>query len=80
MATETVEGKGRLRSANGISQCEVSFCFDITTRVIDRPGFPRVEAQKRSTGTVKSVMGEVIPHGYYHLHAAAGITLRFGGK
>jgi hypothetical protein len=68
MLTETVEGKGTLRGADGITQYEVSYRFDITTRVIDRPGFPRVEAEKRSTGTVKSLTGEVIPLGYYDLH------------
>jgi len=74
---ETIEGKGRLETITPPEKVwMVSYHFEITTRIVEKPGFPRVASKRDSKGTVRSLDGKPIPEGTYQLHAADGEILR----
>jgi hypothetical protein len=74
---ETIEGEGRLETITPPEKVwMVSYRFDIATKIVEKPGFPRVVSKRDSTGTVRSLDGKPIPEGTYQLHAADGEILR----
>ena len=74
---EELEGTGTLRRIElPPAEWRVRYRFDIETKVVERPGFPRVEAHSSSRGTVIAMSGEDIPVGIYQLTAENGETLR----
>jgi hypothetical protein len=74
---ETIEGQGRLETITPPEKVWiVSYHFDITTKIVEKPGFSKVAGKRDSTGTVRSLNGKPIPEGVYQLHAADGEILR----
>jgi hypothetical protein len=74
---ETIEGEGRLETITPPEKVwMVSYHFDITTKIVERTGFPRVASKRDSTGCVNSLDDKPIPEGTYQLHAADGEILR----
>jgi hypothetical protein len=74
---ERIEGQGELESwERPVERFPVRFAFEITTDILERPGFPRVAAQKHGIGTVKLLAGKSVGDGYYRLHAADGEILK----
>lgn len=39
----------------------VSYHFDIATKIVEKPGFPRVASKRDNTGTVRLLDGKPIP-------------------
>jgi hypothetical protein len=69
MLRERIEGKGRLETiAPPEKVWQVNYRFDITTNIVEKPGFSRVASRRDSTGTVSSLDGKAIPEGEYQLH------------
>jgi len=74
---DTLKGKGRLVSGDKPpTEYQVEYEFHILTRIVERPGLPRVASQRSSTGVVRSTDGKAIPEGYYRLYAEDGEVLR----
>ena len=74
---ETIEGEGRLETITPPEKVwMVSYRFDIETKIVEKPGFPRVASKRDTSGTVCSLDGKPIPEGTYQLHAADGEILR----
>ena len=73
---ETIEGQGELENlADPEKRWTVHYRFDITTKIVERPGLPREAAHKQSTGRIRSAAGENFAPGYYRLYAAGGEVL-----
>ena len=69
MIRDNLKGEGRLISRSDQSkEYQVSYNFDITTDITEKPGFPRVAAKSNSKGTVRALDGRYIPEGEYDLH------------
>jgi hypothetical protein len=74
---ETIQGQGQLESWDRPEKkIPVSYRFDITTNILERPGFPRVATHRDSRGTVRSLSGESLSQGEYRLFASNGEVLK----
>jgi hypothetical protein len=74
---ETLRGTGKLSSlGTPPKEWTVRYNFSIVTRVVERPGFPRVAAHSSSNGKVSDTNDEVIPQGVFQLEAEDGEILR----
>jgi len=70
MLHDRIEGQGQLENwERPDKKTPVSYHFDITTEVLERPGFPRVVARKHSIGSVRTISGVPIAEGEYRLFA-----------
>lgn len=74
---ETLEGRGQLEAwVNPVQKHEVDYHFEITTDIVERPGFPKVAARKHAHGTVISTVGKSFAEGEYRLFAQDGEILK----
>jgi len=74
---ERLEGQGEIESwDHPQTRLAVTYVFDITSDVVERPGFPRVVASRHSTGQVRALKGESIAEGFYQLFASDGEILK----
>jgi hypothetical protein len=74
---EHKSGIGRLVSRQGDGrEWKVKFDFAIYTRIIERPGFPRVAAKSNSNGKLYALSGEALPEGEYDLYCDDGEIMR----
>ncbi len=73
---EQMQGEGELESWDRPGErfpCD--YFFNITTNVLERPGFPRVTTHISAVGTVHSTERD-IPQGDYRLFASDGEILK----
>jgi len=74
---ETLEGQGQLESwEHPENRIAVEYRFDITTEILERPGFPRVATRRHSSGTVRAITGESLSEGYFRLVGSDGEILK----
>jgi len=65
---ERIEGIGELESwENPQERVLVCFSFDITTEILERPRFSRIETRRHSLGIVCALSGKTPGSGYYRL-------------
>jgi hypothetical protein len=73
---EVIEGKGRLEATTPPEKIwEVSYRFEFTTRIVKKPGLPRVASKGENRGVVESLDGKPIPEGDYQLQTEDGEIL-----
>lgn len=66
---EILDGIGQLEDWDiPDSKHEVRYRFSITTKIVETPGFEKVQSQRSSRGTVNSTSGERLGDGFFRLH------------
>jgi hypothetical protein len=61
-----------LKAWNTPTNWSVEYVFDITADTVETRGSARVAADLRGSGSVRSLTGEPLPQGRYHLTASDG--------